>query len=222
MGLPSWSKGSDFVTGKRLMLRSSVAIFILALGIVLPQGTAAVVYKYLGPDGVMHYTNRPIKRPGFRLLWRSTAFERKTSRVNAKAFQRNRKRFEPLIRAVAERWQLRPELLNAVVRVESLYDPNATSSTGAVGLMQLMPETARRLGISDRRDPKANLEGGARYLRELLEMFRYDLKLALAAYNAGEKAVRQYGNRVPPYPETQDYVRKVLSFYQQTARPGDS
>ncbi|HIP52902.1 MAG TPA: DUF4124 domain-containing protein [Chromatiales bacterium] len=194
---------------------------MVTMGILLPQQAAAVVYKYLGPEGVIHYTNHPIKKQGFRLLWRSAAYEAKTLRVNAKAFQQNRKRFGPLIEAAAKRWQLRPELLHAVVRVESFYDPDATSRTGAVGLMQLMPETARRYGVTDRRDPAENLEGGARYLRELLEMFRYDLKLALAAYNAGENAVRQYGNRIPPYPETQNYVRKVLDYYQNVGR-GDS
>ena len=110
---------------------------------------------------------------------------------------------------------LEPELLHAVVRAESAYDPDAVSSAGAVGLMQLMPDTARRYGVSDRRDPDANVLAGASYLRDLIAEFEQDLELALAAYNAGENAVRSYGNRIPPYPETQGYVRKVLRYYAE-------
>ena len=102
-----------------------------------------------------------------------------------------------------------------MVRAESAYDPDAVSSAGAVGLMQLMPETARRYGVSDRRDPDANVLAGASYLRDLIAEFEQDLELALAAYNAGENAVRSYGNRIPPYPETQGYVRKVLRYYAE-------
>ena len=96
---------------------------------------------------------------------------------------------------------------------ESAYQPDAVSHKGAVGLMQLMPGTAERYGVSDRHDPVQNLSGGTRYLRDLLEMFDNDLQLALAAYNAGENAVIRYGNKIPPYNETQGYVRKVIRFY---------
>lgn len=82
-----------------------------------------------------------------------------------------------------------------------------------MGLMQLMPGTAKRYGVEDTWDPKDNLDGGARYLRDLLAMFKYDLKLALAAYNAGENAVVKYGNRIPPFPETRNYVDQVLAYY---------
>ncbi|MBA3493945.1 MAG: lytic transglycosylase domain-containing protein, partial [Gammaproteobacteria bacterium] len=86
---------------------------------------------------------------------------------------------------------------------------------GAVGLMQLMPGTALRYGVSNRKDPIANLSGGSRYLRDLMGMFRNNLVLALAAYNAGENAVIRYGRKIPPYPETQTYVRRVLQYYKQ-------
>ena len=99
--------------------------------------------------------------------------------------------------------------------VESAYDAQARSNKGAIGLMQLMPDTARRYGVRDRQDPAANVDGGARYLRDLLEAFENDVELAVAAYNAGENAVVQYGNQIPPFPETRSYVRKVLGYYER-------
>ena len=119
----------------------------------------------------------------------------------------------PLIDRAAMATRLRPALIHAVVRAESAYRSDAVSSKGAMGLMQLMPATAQRYGVSDRSDPAQNLRGGSEYLRDLLVMFENDLQLALAAYNAGENAVIRYGRRIPPYAETQNYVRKVIGFY---------
>src|SRR5690606_6814993 len=104
-------------------------------------------------------------------------------------------------------------LLDAIIQQESGYDPTAISSAGAVGLMQLMPATARRFGVRDRRDPLQNLRAGAAYIAWLMHSFNNDLDLVLAAYNAGEGAVRRHGNRIPPYPETQDYVARVRQGY---------
>ena len=98
---------------------------------------------------------------------------------------------------------------------ESAYDPQALSRAGAMGLMQLMPGTAQRYGVSNAWDPVQNLDGGARYLRDLLKMFNQDLRLALAGYNAGEGAVQKYGNQIPPYRETQNYVVKVMDLMRQ-------
>ncbi len=128
-------------------------------------------------------------------------------------YNENVERYTPLIEAVARITQVQPELLHAVIRAESSYNPKAVSRAGAVGLMQLMPATAQRYGVLDRTDPVANLKGGAQYLHDLLKMFDYDLQLALAGYNAGENAVIRAGNRIPPYPETQQYVTKVLAFF---------
>jgi soluble lytic murein transglycosylase-like protein len=114
--------------------------------------------------------------------------------------------------SIAGQEKVNSELLHAVVRAESAYNAGAVSPAGATGLMQLMPATAARYQVQNIEDPTENLRGGARYLRELLNLFGNDLQLALAAYNAGENAVAQYGNRIPPYPETQRYVRKVLQF----------
>jgi soluble lytic murein transglycosylase-like protein len=119
------------------------------------------------------------------------------------------------ILAAARATKVDPALIRAVISVESGYNPSARSSAGAVGLMQLMPETARRYGVKDRLDPAQNINGGARYLRDLKVMFGGDLKLVLAAYNAGEEAVMRYGRRVPPFRETEAYVPKVLSHYRK-------
>lgn len=118
-----------------------------------------------------------------------------------------------LVRQVSAESGIEMALLDAIIQQESAYDPMATSSAGAVGLMQLMPATARRFGVRDRRDPLQNLRAGAAYLAWLMRSFNNDLDLVLAAYNAGEGAVRRHGNRIPPYPETQDYVVRVRQGY---------
>ena len=110
--------------------------------------------------------------------------------------------------------QIESELIHAVMHVESAYKVHAQSHKGAQGLMQLMPATAHRLGVKNSYDPAQNIEGGAKYLRELLTLFNNDVTLAIAAYNAGENAVIRYGNKIPPYKETQAYVPKVLSIYK--------
>jgi soluble lytic murein transglycosylase-like protein len=118
-------------------------------------------------------------------------------------------RFEPLIHEHATRQALRPELVRAVIQVESGFNPRALSPKGAMGLMQLMPATARRLGVNNPWDPAQNIRGGTDYLRQLLDEYEGSEELALAAYNAGAGAVEKYGRRIPPYRETRDYVRKV-------------
>jgi soluble lytic murein transglycosylase-like protein len=116
------------------------------------------------------------------------------------------------IAEAAHRYAVPERLIWAVIRVESGFDHRAVSRKGARGLMQLMPETAAILGVRDPFDPRENIHGGTRHLRALLERFRHDVRLAVAAYNAGERPVRQFGG-VPPYPETQEYVSRVLTFY---------
>lgn len=134
----------------------------------------------------------------------------------------NVKRFEPLINRYAKEHSVDPALVKAVVAVESAYDPGAVSAKGALGLMQLIPATGARYGVADDAkrtatqkllDPATNLDIGTRYLRDLLAMFDNDIVLALAAYNAGENVVQRYDQRVPPYPETQEFVKLVQQFY---------
>ncbi len=126
---------------------------------------------------------------------------------------KNRDELLALIRDVALSHGLEPALLQAVVQVESGFNPDAVSPRGAVGLMQLMPATAERFAVRDRRDVQQNLHGGAAYLAWLLRHFNHDLRLAVAAYNAGEGAVRRAGNRVPAWRETQAYVQRVATLY---------
>jgi hypothetical protein len=122
-------------------------------------------------------------------------------------------KFDELFNEIARTYNLDPRLLHAIAKVESNYNPRAVSPKGALGVMQLIPSTARLVGVSDLFDPRENIHGGARYLKYLLDKFG-DLTLALAAYNAGPKAVEAYGG-IPPYEETQRYVRSVLSLYQR-------
>lgn len=130
-----------------------------------------------------------------------------------------RARFERVINAYARLYGLSPDLLHAVIRTESAYKHEAVSRAGAQGLMQLMPGTAARYGVKDSFDPVDNIRGGAAYLRDLLDLFNQDVRLALAGYNAGENAVIRNGHQIPPYAETQNYVRQVLQHFW-SARDG--
>jgi soluble lytic murein transglycosylase-like protein len=127
--------------------------------------------------------------------------------------QANRQFYTPQIELIAKNYGLDPKLMHAVISAESAYNPTAISDKGAMGLMQLMPDTARRFGVPDPFDPVANMHGGARYLRWLMDRFQNNLNLVLAAYNAGEGAVERYGNTIPPYEETRTYVVRVLDYY---------
>ena len=127
----------------------------------------------------------------------------------------NQKRFLPLVSAAAKSYQVDEALLHALISTESGYEPSALSKKGAVGLMQVMPNTGKRYGVSNLRDPSQNIVAGARYLRDLLRQFDNDLPLVLAAYNAGENAVLRYGKRIPPYRETTQYVPRVLALYKK-------
>ncbi|MEA3274162.1 MAG: transglycosylase SLT domain-containing protein [Pseudomonadota bacterium] len=199
--------------------------FILLLLLLIPPGSSADVYKYVDAEGKTYFTDAPLEGKEYRLEWKRAAKKivaksnkkivasgRRRLRAPPKHLSVRRARYATIIEKTATRFDLHPELLHAVVRTESAYNPSAVSSAGAVGLMQLMPATASRFRVSDIWDPAENLRGGAEYLRHLLDLFEHDLRLALAAYNAGENAVAKYGNRIPPYPETQRYVRKVLQY----------
>ena len=127
-------------------------------------------------------------------------------------------RYAEVINETARSLGLEPELLHAVIATESGYNSNARSRQGAMGIMQLMPATAQRYGVSDPFDARQNILGGASYLADLLRLFNQDITLTLAAYNAGEGAVLRYGGRVPPFRETQAYVPRVLSNYRRYAK----
>ncbi len=185
--------------------------------------SAAEVYLHEDKYGRKSFSDRPLGNNASKMYltgsrgWVEHNPIRKRPSASGKAFdwRANQKRFDQEIRRLARQFNIPHTLVHAVITAESSYDPNAVSSAGAMGLMQLMPETARNYGVSNRRDPSQNMRAGVRYLSYLLGLFDNDLRLALAAYNAGENAVKSYGNRIPPYRETQRYVRKVLNFYQR-------
>jgi len=188
------------------MKRLSVAMLLW----VTVSPVAADIYKYVAPDGRVYYTDEPKKGFNYRLIIRTRP---KTYSHDLKYLSANKYKFNDLIAKAAAKHQMDPKLLHAVIQAESAYNPNAVSSAGAVGLMQLMPDTARRYGVTDRHDAEQNVDGGTRYLKDLLAMFNSNLKLAVAGYNAGEGAVMKFNNSVPPYPETQNYVQHVLRLY---------
>jgi soluble lytic murein transglycosylase len=193
-------------------MKKSAIVWAVLVGSVLlfARSIQAAIYYQIDQHGVAHFTNAPTE-PGYRLFQPGVLPD--GTRLTAASI-------EQLIEAFAAEHDLDPELIRAVIRAESNFNPRAISRKGAQGLMQLMPGTIWRLSVGDAYDPRENIGAGVRYLRELLDLFRGDLTLALAAYNAGEKAVRRYRG-VPPYPETRDYVTKVLKWYRQAARESD-
>lgn len=199
---------------------TSVSRLRLALAALLMAAAGHApgeIYARIADDGSLLLTDR---HPGGDA--RIVASDRL---VDGPGVQARGPRPDEAILASASRHGLDPLLVHAVVRAESGYDARAVSSKGAAGLMQLMPATARRYGVADRFDPAANVEGGVRYLRDLFALFGGDLRLALAAYNAGEGAVLRHGRRIPPYPESVAYVKRVEAIYAGLRRtatvPGD-
>ncbi|MFT4580998.1 MAG: soluble lytic murein transglycosylase-like protein [Gammaproteobacteria bacterium] len=186
---------------------------LMGIGILiaLPLVAGADIYKYVDKYGRVHLTDEPVHGGYKRLVktWKGWA-EAGSSNRN---YNKNRTLHTQTIAIVAKRHALPSALIHAVITAESAYDSGAVSPAGAVGLMQLMPATAARYGVENRRDPRSNVLGGTRYLKDLLGMFDNNLALALAAYNAGENAVIKYGRQIPPYEETQTYVRRVLKYY---------
>ena len=183
-----------------------VVVMTAFLRISSPPAARADIYWFQDEHGVVHMSNVPVDGR-FQFKERE-----KRKRVSKILYEKRRRGYDDLIKEVARGEGLEPELLRAVVEAESNYDAGAISRKGAIGLMQLMPETARGMGVSDPFHPAENLEAGARYLRRLLDKYQGQLPLALAAYNAGEKAVDRYKG-IPPFPETQGYVNKVLKAY---------
>lgn len=167
----------------------------------------ADIYKYEDEEGVLHLTNVP-SNPKARYV-----MIMKEKRVH---FPRvtNIREYDKIITQAASKFNLDVALIKAVIKAESNFNHRAVSRAGAKGLMQLMPQTASILKVDDVFHPGDNIEGGARYLRYLLNVYRGNLTLALAAYNAGEGAVAKYNYGVPPYRETQNYIRRVLALYE--------
>ena len=219
---------------KTIRLLGAVAIVALSIA---PSIGRAELWGYVDDAGVTHFATTQVDAR-YRLFFKGkTNLDRDAQRDRDDALSSleqtslyrrvvdhpNVKRFASLIEQSAKANELDPALVKAVIAVESAFEPRAVSDKGARGLMQIIPATAVRYGVADRRqrsvedqllDPATNLRVGVRYLRDLLALFDGDLPLALAAYNAGEQAVRQYGNRIPPFRETREYVDLVRRFHE--------
>jgi soluble lytic murein transglycosylase-like protein len=173
----------------------------------------ADIYKTVDENGVISFTNTP-KGNGSTLFAKKPKTRPDLTPVMPSDNSPERyTRYEPYIRHAATLYQIPQELVHAVIKVESDFDPRAVSRANARGLMQLIPETAERMMVSDIHDPRQNIFGGVRYLRVLANLFNGDLQLTIAAYNAGENAIIRHGG-IPPYEETQNYVARVLSYYR--------
>ncbi len=203
---------------KKKSIKDASLSALVLLSIVFAPISYADVYKYTDKYGRIILTDKP-KHSGYKRLvktWKGWVEpKKKYGKVAYNNFLKNRKKYSKTIDYFADHYRLPKPLLHAIITAESSYDPNATSSAGAVGLMQLMPGTAKRYGVNNRKNPHENIQGGTRYFRDLLKMFDNNVVLALAAYNAGENAVIKYGNKIPPYKETQNYVKKVLAYYKK-------
>jgi soluble lytic murein transglycosylase-like protein len=171
----------------------------------------ADIYSFVDTSGVTHLSNVPVDGR-YKLLLATPAEE---PREQPGKWLAKSADYDPLIERAARAAAVRPELVRAVIVVESAFNPRAVSKRGALGLMQLKPSTARRYGVSNAFDPEQNITAGAHYLRDLLRRFGNDLELTLAAYNAGEDAVERYGRSIPPFSETRHYVPAVLRVYRK-------
>ena len=186
------------------MFLLAVLASLTLIPVLAPPAFASGLYRLVGEDGVAHFTNAPTD-PRFRRIGALSGTAQGWLRLPEAVHSR----YGEEIREVAARHGVAADLVEAVIRVESAFNPRAVSNKGAQGLMQLMPRTASSLGVRNAFDPRENIDGGVRHLRYLLDRYPGNVPLALAAYNAGEKAVDHYGG-IPPYAETQQYVQKIL------------
>lgn len=196
----------------RTALPTGLALIAATLACLSTLPARADIYILQDDENSMHLSNIP-GEPGYRTLLRESPADAVAG--EAEAGKADWTRFKPLVAEAAREYGVKAALLYAVMAAESSFNPAALSPKGAAGLMQLMPDTARRYGVQDRHDPAQSIRGAAQYLRDLLRLFKSDLRLTLAAYNAGENAVIRHGNRIPPYRETLRYVPKVLLLYDR-------
>lgn len=194
-------------------MRSGAALIVLTALLAVPRGADADIYRYVDRNGVEHYTNYAPNGSGWQRIYHSRKPARPMRTRGGPIDDPERLRaYDAHIREASLLYVLPEELIRAVMHVESNFNPRAVSRKGALGLMQLMPSTATKMGVTDPFDPRQNVLGGVRLLRVLANRFDGDQTLTLAAYNAGQAAVLKYGG-VPPYAETQRYVKRVLSHY---------
>jgi hypothetical protein len=189
----------------------------LFFSLLLSSSTSfADIYKYEDAEGVMHFTDAPTDRK-FKVFMRDIEKDKRLrTNFGFGKLSRSPAEFDSIISSCASEFGVDKSLVKAVIQAESGYNPNAVSSKGATGLMQLMPGTAQDLKVADSFNPTDNIRGGVRYLRFLLDTFKGNVSLALAAYNAGLARVAKYGG-IPPYDETRNYVSKVLNYQKNYA-----
>jgi len=200
---------------RRFILCCSI-LFLCA--VTTPRHVTADIYRYVDEDDITHFTDAPTDKR-FKIFMRDFKKDKELRTKLKYASSVNPAEYEQLIKSCSEKYGVNQSLVKAVIHAESGYDPNAVSRKGASGLMQLMPETAKSLKVADRFNPKDNVDGGVKYLRFLLDTFRGDVSLAVAAYNAGLSNVAKYGG-IPPYNETRTYVNRVLSYMKSYQESG--
>ena len=194
---------------------SALALLALALTAYLPAAVEAQIYSWRDPEGRLVLSDRPLGD----VLRTYAVRESPMVRSTRQSFDVRASSFEPLIVRHASNQGIRPDLVRAIIQTESAFDPFARSRKGALGLMQLMPQTASELGVLDAFDPAENIRAGVAYLRQLLDRYNNNEELALAAYNAGPTAVDRYGS-IPPYRETRNYVSRIRNRTGLTIRSG--
>lgn len=188
-------------------MRILIIIYLVIL-FSIPAIEGADLYSFMDGEGGVYYTNIP----GKGLLKVSLPIKKTTSKPLFTPSM-DKEPYEPIIESAGQRFAVDPDLVRAVIKAESNFNPRAVSPKGALGLMQLMPFTAREMSVSNPFDPEENIHGGVRYLSELLQLLNRNLPLALAAYNAGPERVIGR-NEIPPIKETRNYVEKVMEYYK--------
>lgn len=190
-----------------------ITVLIFFSLLYLATTSSAGIYRYVDERGVIHFTNCP-RDPKFKLYIRESKEDvGDDNHSSPVGYTKDSNQYDSLISEFSRKYNVEFALIKAMIRAESGFNPLAISRKGAKGLMQLMPETASRMNVSNVFNPRENIEGGVRYFKYLLSLFNNDLQLSLAAYNAGENIVAELRS-IPPYRETVDYVRKVISYYQ--------
>lgn len=201
------------VVNKVTFIYRPAVIFAVFALLSLPGAALADIFMYRDNDGIVYFTDTPPKGVEFTMIKRYAAPSGNKAKSTRRAAVGNDGRYDTLISHAARKHKVDPSLIKSVIKVESDFDRFSISSKGARGLMQLMPDTARLLKVRNVFDPAQNIDGGTRYLGMMLKKFGGDLRLALAAYNAGPNAVKKYGG-TPPYPETIRYIQKVYTAYR--------
>lgn len=190
--------------------KNMMCLNILWVFFLNPCPAVADIYRYVDEKGTVHFTNVPTDsryKPYIR-----SGYSRAKDNI---------RRYDHIIREMSGKYRVDSDLVRAVIKAESDFDPLVISRKGARGLMQLMPETAQDMKVRNVFSPRENIEGGVKYLRRLLDMFNNNLPLTLAAYNAGENVVKDYNYKIPPYKETRNYVRRVLLYLRDYKNEGE-